>query len=60
VGSVRGAKCGHNEATTHRRCTPMNAERERTAGESWFDTELFELLFDECYPDVFPSALEVR
>lgn len=38
----------------------MDAERERTAGECWFDTELFELLFDQCYPDVFPSALEVR
>lgn len=46
MGSVRGAKCGDNEATTHRRCTPMDTELERTAGESWFDTELFELLFD--------------
>jgi len=50
----------YNEATTHRRCTPVDAELERTAGKSWFDSELFQLLFDECYPDVFPSALEVR
>jgi hypothetical protein len=48
VGNVRGAKCGYNEATTHRRCTPVDAGRERTAGESWFDPELFKLLFDEC------------
>ena len=60
MGRVRGAKCGYNEATTHRRCTAMDAEWERTAGQSWFDPELFELLFNECYPDVFPSALEVR
>lgn len=60
MDSVRGAKCGDNEATTHRRCTPMNAGRERTTGESWFDPKLFELLFYECHPDVFPSALEVR
>lgn len=60
MGSVRGAKCGHNEATTHRRCTPMNAGGERTARGGRFDSELFELLFNECYPDVFPSALEMR
>jgi hypothetical protein len=38
----------------------MDAEQERTAGERGLDTKLFELLFDECYSDVFPSALEVR
>ena len=38
----------------------MDAEGERTARERWFDPELFELLFDECYPDIFPSALQVR